>query len=355
MSEPHPYRKQPPRAFWTRSVSDRHPLDIDEWYERRFQIGNQPVATAGSCFAQHIGRQLREKGFRFVDAEPAPESLAPESRLEFGYDMYSARYGNVYTSRQLLQLMLRAIGKFTPAEDYWPRGDGVVDPFRPTIEPEPFGSVDEMRASRKLHLEAVRQVFEQCRVFVFTMGLTECWISKADGAAFPVAPGTAGGEFSPARHELSNLAYPEVMQDMRAFFNRLRAMNPKVRVLLTVSPVPLMATATTDHVVVATTYSKSVLRAVAGALREADPFVDYFPSYEIINSPAMRAQFFESDMRTVSIHGVNHVMRQFFAQHRPPKQAEKPAKGRGRGIRLDRPMRPAAQRPRVPLGRLGAI
>ena len=39
---------------------------------------------------------------------------------------------------------------------------------------------------------------------------------------------------------------------------------PKLRILLTVSPVPLTATAGDDHVLLATTYSKSVLRAGRG-------------------------------------------------------------------------------------------
>ena len=48
--------------------------------------------------------------------------------------------------------------------------------------------------------------------------------------------------------------------------------------------------------------------------------VDYFPSYEIISSHVMRGQFFEPDMRNVSPHGVEHVMRHFFSEH-PPKNA----------------------------------
>ena len=40
-------------------------------------------------------------------------------------------------------------------------------------------------------------------------------------------------------------------------------MNPKARLVLTVSPVPLAATASGSHVLPATIYSKSVLRAAA--------------------------------------------------------------------------------------------
>lgn len=67
----------------------------------------------------------------------------------------------------------------------------------------------------------------------------------------------------------------------------------------------------------ATTYSKSVLRAVAGQLADNRKYVDYFPSFEIINSHVMRSQFYGEDMRTVMEEGVDFVMGHFFSEHPP--------------------------------------
>ncbi|MEK8031842.1 GSCFA domain-containing protein [Ideonella sp. DXS29W] len=320
----HPYRSQPPWAFWRQAVQEHHFLEVADWYRRKWTIEGDRVATAGSCFAQHIGRRLRGSGFRFVDVEPAPSFLAPERHLEFGYGMYSARYGNVYTTRQLLQLVQQAFEEFQPQEVAWSHGTGWVDAFRPTIEPQPLTCVDEVLALRAAHLTAVRQLFESCDLFVFTLGLTEAWISRIDGAAYPVCPGTSGGTFDPARHVFANLSYTEVLADMESFIERVRQINPRMRFLLTVSPVPLMATATPDHVAVATSYSKSVLRAVAGHLAQSREYVDYFPSYEIISSTFMRGAFYNPDQRTVVESGVEHVMRQFFKEHIPPA-AQAPA------------------------------
>jgi hypothetical protein len=88
--------------------------------------------------------------------------------------------------------------------------------------------------------------------------------------------------------------------------------NPNIRFILTVSPVPLTATKSNNHVLVATMESKSILRAVAGQLMTNNTHIDYFPSYEIINSPAFRGVFFESNQRSVNGHGVNFVMDSFF-------------------------------------------
>ncbi len=317
-SADHPYRHQPKHAFWRNVVQDTYPLDITHWYTKKFSLDNKRIATAGSCFAQHIGRELREKGFNYVDVEPAPEFLSKVHWLDFGYGMYSARYGNVYTPRQLLQLTQRALGEFSPIESAWQLKDGYVDPFRPTIEPEPFSSVEEVEAHRKFHLKSVASLFEASDVFVFTLGLTEAWVSVQDGAVFPVCPGTAGGEFNASSYKFINFSYPEIRKDMEAFFTRVRNINPRMHFILTVSPVPLMATATNQQVVVATTYSKSVLRAVAGFLADKYSYVDYFPSYEIISSPVMRGQFYNPDMRSVAQVGVDHVMKQFFKEHTPP-------------------------------------
>lgn len=320
-STDHPYRHQPKKAFWRNVVQDTYPLDIGEWYSKKFTLENKRIATAGSCFAQHIGRELREKGFNYVDVEPAPDFLNKAHWLDFGYGMYSARYGNVYTPRQLLQLTQRALGEFSPLEAAWKLDTGFVDPFRPTIEPEPFSSIDEVEIHRQHHLKSVAGLFEVSDVFVFTLGLTEAWLSIQDGAVFPVCPGTAGGEFDSSKYKFINLSYPEIRKDMEDFFTRVRQINPKMHFLLTVSPVPLMATATDHQVIVATMYSKSVLRAVAGFLADKYAYVDYFPSYEIISSHVMRGQFYNPDMRSVAHVGVDHVMKQFFKEHIPPIKA----------------------------------
>ena len=197
----HPYRRQPPHAFWKRVVQDVYPLDIGEWYKRKYSLAGKRIASAGSCFAQHIGHALRRNGFNYVDVEPAPGFLAVADQIDYGYGLYSGRYGNIYTSRQLLQLALRATGQFEPSEQAWNKGEGFVDPFRPEIEPEPLSSPDAVEEYRQVHLKAIASLFKQTDVFIFTFGLTETWASKADGAAFPNCPGVAGGTFDAERYE----------------------------------------------------------------------------------------------------------------------------------------------------------
>jgi hypothetical protein len=148
-------------------------------------------------------------------------------------------------------------------------------------------------------------------VFVFTLGLTEAWRSKVDGSVFPVAPGVAGGSFDPTLHEFVNFPVQEVESDLLAFLAKLKQKNPTVKILLTVSPVPLVATYEDRHVLVSTTYSKAVLRVAAEAATAQYGWVDYFPSYEIITGSFNQGQYYADDFREVNPAGVAHVMRCF--------------------------------------------
>ena len=245
--------------------------------------------------------------------EPAHPILPQATAEAFHYGRFTARYGNIYTARQLLQLIQRVYGRFKPQEDDWEGPDGsLIDPFRPQIQPGGFATRAEYDLDRTQHFAAVRQAFEGMDVFIFTLGLTESWESVIDGAVFPVCPGAAGGTFDPARHAFRNQTVDEVTADLAASLRELRALNPSVKVVLTVSPVPLVATAGDDHVLSATTYSKAVLRVAAATIAAREPATYYFPSYEVISGPQALGRYFAEDLRTVTAEGVERVMSLFF-------------------------------------------
>ena len=121
----------------------------------------------------------------------------------------------------------------------------------------------------------------------------------------------SGGSFSPDTYEFKNFSAAEVIEDLHIFIAKARKMNPNLRVILTVSPVPLIATFEPRHVLFSTTISKAILRVAADEITKAYDFVEYFPSYEIISGSAIGASYFESDLREVRQVGVDHVMRIF--------------------------------------------
>ncbi|WP_242138435.1 GSCFA domain-containing protein [Sphingomonas sp. TREG-RG-20F-R18-01] len=303
-----PYRSLPDAAFWRRSVAACPGDSVDPVVDIPFRLFRRDrIATAGSCFAQHLSRELRAAGFAPIVAEGNP----PDPRDVAAHAAFSAAYGNIYTARQLLQLFERAFGLRDPHDTAWRRADGrYVDPFRPTMYTAGFDSPEAVATARVGHLDAVCRMFETCDVFIFTLGLTECWIADADGAVFPITPGVEADPGSGA-YRFHNMTVEEVVDDMRRLLAMLREVNPRVRVLLTVSPVPLIATYVSRHVLVSTIASKAILRVAADMLSESEPDLAYFPSYEIITGPQARGRYFEADLRSITADGVAHVMRVF--------------------------------------------
>ena len=311
-----PYTNLESRSFWRSGVGETTPATVKDFYRAKFPLGrSQKIATAGSCFAQHVSNYLRKNGFSVLDAEPPPSLLDEEDAKRFGYGIYSARYGNIYTVRQLLQLARDARSGSVDPADIWTKDGRYFDVLRPNFEPDGFQSAEEALELRRDHLAKVQGLFEQMDVFIFTLGLTEAWIDRRCGRVFPTAPGTIAGSFDPDIHVFKNFAFEEIYADFEAFRACIRERNPGLRIILTVSPVPLTATASGAHVLLATTYSKSVLRAVAGALAASHDDVDYFPSYEVIASPWSRGAYYEDNLRSVRPDGVAAVMRIFFEAH----------------------------------------
>lgn len=311
----HPYRDLPPKNFWRKAMASVPRHDVTLPVNSSFKIEPQDkVATAGSCFAQHLAKGLQNSGFCYFVPEDGAD-LTPEQRQKENYGVFSARYGNIYTTLQLHQTLLEAYGEAVPQDRVWQGKDGrFYDPYRPAIQPGGFESEAAVLAARETMLAAVRRIVEDSDIFVFTLGLTEGWRNRADGWAYPVVPGSIAGEFDPDKQEFFNMTFREVQEALEASLAIFRKHNPNIRVLLTVSPVPLVATYEDRHVLTATTYSKSVLRAVVEETSRAHDWVTYFPSYEIITGHYNGGIYFEEDMRNVAMRGVRHVMRNFMQE-----------------------------------------
>jgi len=303
-----PYLAQPDKAFWSRSVSKNFGAESLANNASRSSLFQKDdlIVSAGSCFASNLIPWIEAEGLEYLRTEELPSQFnhLPEN---LGYRNFSAAYGNIYTARHLRQLYEQALGVRVPVEDRWHIDGMVIDPFRPGLA-YPAETDEEFDLLKASHMKSVLEAFHKATVFVFTLGLTEAWQSKLDGSVFPACPGTVSGIFDKEKHEFKNFSVEEISQDLTIFIELLRKSNPNVRFVITVSPVPLVATATKSHVLLASTYSKSVLRVVAEQVSNQIENVFYFPAFEIITGPQAPFEYFESDRRNVSELGVAEVM-----------------------------------------------
>ena len=223
------------------------------------------VSVVGSCFAVNFKIWLVMNGYNFCQFEDGPMAF-----------MGSVRAGPIFNTGMLRQLVEWAYDGFDPDERYWPREGWLFDPYRKAICWPDEASAEAERAA---HFDAVRRMLRDSEVLIVTLGLSEVWRSRRDGCAFYLMPPPE--VFDERRHENALLSVDENVENLERFYAKVRAANPDLRLVLTLSPVPLLATYQDQHAVVADTVSKALLRAAIDEFSRAHPEVIYFPSYEI--------------------------------------------------------------------------
>lgn len=267
-----------------------------------------PIGSAGSCFASEIAYYLQRNSYNYVATEHDPrDGEMPES---------SARWGIIFNTPSIRQLAEKAFGLRTLPRLVEHRADGdyYQDPYRENIA---YDSVDALEADRAAHLAACRRAFEQTKVFIVTLGLNECWEFIPDGSVMSRAPKTSH-HFALFRHRV--LSVEENLANLQVFLDVVRNHNPDMKIIVTVSPVPLIATglAAHTHVIAANGHSKAVLRTAAEAFRQANDGVYYFPSYEMVG--ACLDDPWEADTRHVKRAAVADIMAAFEAAYVTPNE-----------------------------------
>ncbi|HEY4271383.1 MAG TPA: GSCFA domain-containing protein [Candidatus Udaeobacter sp.] len=264
----------------------------------------------GSCFARGLENCLHTNGI-------AVESAAPEfSKLQ------SARKGvsglgftNKYNTYSILNELrwaldpqaafpVESIVRLTATTWYDPHTN-------PTLS---FASLEETLQRRAL-MQAVTKRIKNCRAVVVTLGLAEVWRDINADVYLNCTPIPSLFKSEPNRYEFYLTTFAQNWANLEAIYELLaRYGHPDFHIIVTVSPVPLMNTFSTMDIVVANTWAKSLLRAVAHEWTAAHPNVDYFPSYEIVQN-SDHAAVWERDLRHVRGHGVQHIMELFLQSY----------------------------------------
>lgn len=276
-----------------------------------FPVGSTPkfkltpeskVFTIGSCFARNIERELDRFGVCCLTQNPG----IPDDYYTTARDARSSM--NKFNIPSMIDELERTFRPdFKEDDRYFEVGDGVYfDPATSGLKILPLEALHEVRA----RIKEVTGRIVQADAVVITLGLVEMWRDNQSGLFFNTSP-----------HPLVMRRYRDRLQHMRPGYDflknrlfelveRILAVAPQTKVILSVSPVPLQATMTADDVVASSTLSKCLLRVVAEAARDAYPQVDYFPSYEMImHSP--RSNTWLEDSVHVNPDQVAHVTRSF--------------------------------------------
>jgi len=264
----------------------------------------------GSCFARGLENALAMHKMTVESAAPEFAALQPANKEVSGLGFIN-KY-NTYSILNELRWALDPDAEF-PQESIVQLTETTWDDphTAPTLE---FADLQETLERRAL-IQAVTKRIENCRAVILTLGLAEVWRDVKANVFINRTPIPSLLETVRDRYEFHLTGFAENLANLEAIHALLgRYGHPDVHIVVTVSPVPLMNTFSTMDIVVANTWAKSLLRAVAHEFAAAHGNVDYFPSYEIVQS-SDRAAAWEDDIRHVTGVGAQHIMKLFLQNY----------------------------------------
>ena len=173
----------------------------------------------------------------------------------------------------------------------------------------------EETLERRALLQMVTERIKRCRAVIVTLGLAEVWRDIHADVYLNCTPIPSLFKTELGRYEFHLTSFAQNLANLEAIHTLLTEYgHPDFHLVVTVSPVPLMNTFSTMDIVVANTWAKSLLRAVAQEWASSHANVDYFPSYEIVQS-SDRTAAWERDLRHVRGAGAQHIMELFLRKY----------------------------------------
>jgi hypothetical protein len=263
------------------------------------------VFTVGSCFARNVEFVLEDFGFKLPAIEVPRQYLKKEQR--------HAGMLNKYTPTSIANEIRWALDDFkgTPLEaaiiqcgdKYW---DSQLH-ARNDLQDFDFSM------ARRIAANETYKSLVSCDVAIITFGLVETWRDTNTSLYLNEAPPASmlrGGE----RFEFNLFSFHDCLSEGRYILNKIFEVNPSCNVIVTVSPVSLQATFSSESIISRNCYSKSVLRAVVEHLRAEFSQIDYYPSYERVIYADRQYAFLEDEIHVTRDH-VNHTIVSMLEQY----------------------------------------
>ena len=305
-------KPNPNAIFWPSPVHEKYPQSKFEIlpYVRKEPIMDldTPIGSAGSCFAFEIAKYFQTQGYNYVISErnDDPNSGVFVDGYQPGDELvkFCANYGIMFNSPSFTQLAEKAFGHREFSKLLFQNETGYfLDPYREGVV---FSSKEAYFADYDKHIAALRDTFLSCKVFVLTMGLNECW-QLTDGTLMSRNP--RENMFHLVKHR--TLTVQENVDYIQRFFDIIKAHNPDFKLIISVSPIPFLATgrAEEQHIISANCHSKSVLRVAADELVNNNEDMYYLPSYELVTECIEDA--WDIDHRHVKSETVEKVVAMF--------------------------------------------
>lgn len=236
-----------------------------------------PIFSIGSCFSDNIGSKLRENKFDVVTNPLGiiynPYSIFKNLKLLLSEGLDPNNFikrGNIYF--------------------HWDTHSAIsgteINQFKELLE-------EKSRLSKQSLIAA--------EWLVITLGTIYTYRYRGNDMIVANCHKVPQKEF-----EKQTLTHEEIVEDYQETMELVRSINPRIKVILTVSPV--------RHIrdgLIANNISKATLLQAVHDIVHSDKNSYYFPSYEIMIDELRDYRFYKSDMIHPSEQAINYIWNKF--------------------------------------------
>ena len=230
--------------------------------EYPFELSHKDrVFSVGSCFAQHMADRL----------------------VHFKFFCASNPYGTLFHPIPLLQNLTDALKQVEIDEGLFLERDEAVFHYSCHSSVWAKSKNDLKKKLQDLQLSVATELKES-KLLVLTFG-TAFLYQLVSGEV------VANCHKQPKDNFIKELSSPEELQNVfHSFYTELKKQNPKIQILLTVSPIRHIRNGVHEN-----NLSKSALLLACDAIQKTFDDIHYFPAYEIVMDELRDYRFYEKD------------------------------------------------------------
>lgn len=238
------------------------------------------LMTMGSCFAEVVGNQLFESKFQ----------------------VFPNLFGTIFNPFSITKLVKMAFSDTLPHVGHYVRSSGDLH-FHYDFHSSVYSgiSVDDLDNKIRRNLYQTKQYLQNTDVLVLTFGSAFAYRYVKTNELITNCHKAPGKDF---KKEL--LSLDQLTRAMEELAHLLRALNPNIKIVLTVSPVRH-----TRDTLPLNQVSKSILRLLAHELESKYDNMVYFPAYEIMLDELRDYRFYEPDLIHPDSVATDHIFRTF--------------------------------------------
>ena len=224
---------------------------------------NSKIVTIGSCFADVVGGQLVENK---INAEVNP-------------------FGTLFNPSSIFKLLTQCISNTLPEQNNYIEDEGIW--FHYEYHSKLNDSAKKNLQTKIINLQnEVSEKLLSADFLILTLGTSFVYQLIATKSYVANCHKMPGNLF---RKDLLHVKH--ICQDFEHFYGKLKAFNPNINIILTVSPVRHTKDGIPENQL-----SKSILRTACHYLCLDFADVNYFPSYEIMMDELRDYRFYEEDL-----------------------------------------------------------